>query len=70
MQTGMGVPTVVYMRSGVWDANLLYLHKEPFSGPCKQWLGRILGIIGQDPSVSKSNQLQVMNFRFLFMCLR
>ena len=38
-------------------------------GP-KQCPGRLLGILGQDPSVSKSNQLRVDIFQFFFMNLR
>ena len=35
--------------------------------PCR---GRLLGIIGRDPSLSKSNQLHVHVFGILFMDLR
>ena len=33
----------------------------------KQCPGRLLGIIGQNPSVSKSNRLHVVIFRFFFI---
>jgi hypothetical protein len=36
---------------------------------CNVW-GDLLSIIGQDPSVSKSNQLHVVIFRFFFINLR
>ena len=35
-----------------------------------QWPGRFWGIIGQVPSVSKSNRLHVVIFRFFFINLR
>ena len=36
----------------------------------RQCPGRFLGIIGQNPSVSKSNRLYVVIFRFFFIDLR
>ena len=35
----------------------------------EQWPGRFLDIVGQDPSVSKFNQLHVDNFQFFFINL-
>ncbi len=35
-----------------------------------QCLGRFLGIIGQDPSVSKSNRLHIVIIRLFFIELR
>ena len=40
------------------------------TGTWKQCLGRFLGIIGQNPSVSKSTKLHVDIFRFVFINLR
>ena len=38
--------------------------------PLNQYPGRFFGIIGQNPSVSKSDQLHVVIFRLFFMNLR
>ena len=47
-----------------------YAQKSPRhriqQGLCGQSLGRVLGIIGQTPSVSKFNMLHVMIFQFFF----
>ena len=50
-----------------WDVVNDLITAIDFLSVCDQCPGRFLGIIGQNPSVSKSNQLHVVVFWFSFI---
>ena len=51
-----------HMRRSLGHKSLVFA-ENPISGPCKQCPWWFLGKISQDPSVSKSNQFQVVIFQ-------
>ena len=77
--TELVLSTSVFVRRNQLQVKGVFKIKQPIAGlkvtqkscsfkPCRP--GRFLGLIGQNLSVSKSNRLHVVIFRFFFTHLR